>query len=403
MSETYKVGDDSTCPSCTHLVAHGESVQCFICKSLFHAICESTNNDTKLGTNTLIKTFLAPSTKDNFKFFCNKCLTNLERNMVETQTDKINSLESKFVNLESTLEEIKKLLSTKKEISVSTQDNSPVSSIWLDKEKLETIKAPAPKALLVVKKANDDEKSVENQRAIETAIMNNNIPVVESYQNKSGDLMIVCETENSRDELKNIVATNNEDIIVNTPREIRHGVTIVGLPKEYKKEEIINMLVMQNGYIKKFAISNNIEDHIKIHAIRPLKNNASCFQVFGDVSSVLREGFCHFKDKVTLGLSSCKVYDRYNVKRCYNCQKFGHYAKDCTNEYVCGKCSENHLTKDCVSAVLKCSNCVQNNMDTTEHAASSQQCPSLIKRQNMLKKKLNVHLNWNRSRAITPR
>ena len=89
--------------------------------------------------------------------------------------------------------------------------------------------------------------------------------------------------------------------------------------------------------------------------------------------------------------------------KCYNCQKFGHYAKDCKNEYVCGKCSENHLTKDCVSAVLKCSNCVQNNMDTTEHAASSQQCPSLIKRQNMLKKKLNGHLNWNRSRAIPPR
>ena len=141
--------------------------------------------------------------------------------------------------------------------------------------------------------------------------------------------MVVCESEDSRNQLKDIVTNSNEDIVVNTPREIRHGITIVGLPKEYRKDEIINMLVMQNAEIKKFATSNKIEDHIKIHAVRPLKNNKECFQVFGDVSPVLREGFHHFKNKITLGLSSCKIYDRYNIKRCYNCQKFGHYAKDC--------------------------------------------------------------------------
>ena len=86
---------------------------------------------------------------------------------------------------------------------------------------------------------------------------------------------------------------------------------------------------MQNGFIRKFGMSNDINDHIKVHSVKSLKNNALCFQVFCDVSRVLREGLRHFKDKVTLGLKSCKVYDRYNVKRCFNCQKFGHYATNC--------------------------------------------------------------------------
>ena len=73
------------------------------------------------------------------------------------------------------------------------------------------------------------------------------------------------------------------------------------------------MLVAQNSHIKKFAVLNNINDHIKIYAIRPLKNNESLFEAFANVSSVLREGFHHNKDKVTLGLTTCKVYDRYTV------------------------------------------------------------------------------------------
>ena len=51
---------------------------CFTCNSNFHAICEDTSTENKLATKTMITTFLAASTKNNFKFYCDKCLTNLE-------------------------------------------------------------------------------------------------------------------------------------------------------------------------------------------------------------------------------------------------------------------------------------------------------------------------------------
>ena len=104
------------------------------------------------------------------------------------------------------------------------------------------------------------------------------------------------------------------------------------------------MLVLQNQFIKKFSAANKIEDHITIHVIKPLRNKPTVFQIFASVSPVLREGLRVFKNKVVVGLVSCKVYDRKQSRRCNNCQHFGHFAKDCPTpeETACGKCSGDH-------------------------------------------------------------
>ena len=392
MAEAFKIDQNSVCPSCMKTPTQTECVQCFICKSAFHGICESTDNDTKLGTNTLIKTFLAPSTKNNFKFFCDKCMTEFERNLVETQAEKISNLEKNFLGLESKLEEITKLLKVKGSGTGPGKETKPVSHRWSDVVMAGgTVKAPTATSVLVVKKAEDEEKRRENKNMVETAIMQSDISVVESYQNKSGDLMVVCESENIRNQLKDIVISADDEVVVSAPRGIRHSITIVGLDKEYQKEEVIDRLVKQNGFIKKFSESNNIGDHIRMHAVKPLKNNASCFQVFCDVSSFMREWLGEYKDKVTLGLTLCKIYDRYSIKRCYNCQKFGHYAKECPTKEVpvCGICSGHHLTRGCESLVRKCINCVEDDNDYFQHATSDTKCPCLINEQNKLKKKLN--------------
>ena len=109
--------------------------------------------------------------------------------------------------MEAKLDKLVEILSNQEATSnTNTRKTTRIttSSIWCDKDKLEKIKAPPTKSVLVVKKAYDHEKCVENQSVVEAAIMNNNIPVVESFQNKAGDLMIVCESEDTRSELKNI-------------------------------------------------------------------------------------------------------------------------------------------------------------------------------------------------------
>ena len=251
------------------------------------------------------------------------------------------------------------------------------------------------KSVLVVKKAADEAVRQENQKIVEAAIMENEVEVVESYENKSGDLTVVCETEEKRNELKDLVALKSQEIVITTPREMRHSVTIVGLRTEYDKEEITEMLSKQNSFIRKFAQNNNLEDHVTVHIVKPLKNDETRYQAFCDVSSTLREVFSHYNDKITVGLKTCKVYDRYNIKRCYKCQEFGHYARECVHETpVCGKCGEEHNTRECESTYNKCVNCVRSECDDCLHSTSSIECPQLIEQQEKLKKKLdNARLN----------
>ena len=62
---------------------------------------------------------------------------------------------------------------------------------------------------------------------------------------------------------------------------------------------------------------------------------------------------------------------------CYNCWKPGHLAKNCSDDSVCGKCSQNHKTRDCTSNTFKCINCTRQGLDDVNHPAYSRKCPSL--------------------------
>lgn len=401
MADQFKVKEDSSCISCVKIPPQDDCLQCFDCKDVFHVSCQNIVDHSKIGTQTLVRCFRAQSTKSNFKFYCDKCNTKAEIERAETESAKIKTLEVNFNKMEAKLDEIKRLL-TKVEgkpgtrnVKETTKPSKP--TLWDDKERFDQIKVNM-KSKLVIK--NNEQRSKENQTIVEKAIMENDIPVVHSSKKESGDIAVVCESKEKRDELKNIVTSTNKDIVVESPKEFMPAVTIVGLPQKYTEEEIIRLLVTQNNHLKKFAVSNDMNEHIKINSVKELKNNSSVFQAFANVSIIMREGLRDSKDKVTIGLSSCKVYDRYYIKRCYNCQRFGHYHRDCKTKDVhnCGKCGEEHPTKDCNSEIRKCINCVREKLDDVSHSANSHQCPCIINQKNLVKKKMSGdHLNSNRT------
>jgi hypothetical protein len=207
----------------------------------------------------------------------------------------------------------------------------------------------------------------------------NGISVTKSYKNNSGELVVVCDNNNSRDKLQNIIATKDENIVMKQITKKKPSVTIVGLSKKYNNEEVINLLVTQNQHLKQFSTVNNINEHIEIHDIKPTRAKESVFQVFASVSEVLRKGLKNYRDKVTIGLISCKVYDRFHIKRCNNCQGLGHYYKDCTNpnEPRCAKCSLNHATNTCTNMEKKCANCSDIGNES-DHAAYDPKCPAMV-------------------------
>ena len=204
MSMAYKVNDDSTCRSCSKVPEQDECIQCFMCKSVFHALCEDCDGADRLGSKTMVSTFRAVSTKCNFKFYCDACLIKLDIDIIVSQEDKITSLENKFAKMSSKLDKVLDYIANSGKKASSQKVPDKVTSVWLDMEKLETVKAPL-KSVLIVKKAGDGEKTKENKDVVENAIMSNSIATVDSYKNTCGDLIVVCESDEGRDELSNIV------------------------------------------------------------------------------------------------------------------------------------------------------------------------------------------------------
>ena len=397
MADKFKLDEHGKCTSCTILSKDGEHVKCFLCDELFHVVCTSASADEKVASKTTVSYFLLPSTKNNFRFFCDKCMTEMEINRANADSQRLNLLEKKMSAIDKQLSEISSTLKnkTEKTIHANPKQKPLEASIWNDTNRLATVKAPPSTAALVVPKIPDQTVHSANKIIIEKTIVDNQIVLQETYTNKSGDLVLVCESTEMRDELKNLVHTAKQDITMTAPKVKHQSITIVGMEREYTAEDIKKMIPQQNVLIKKFAEANSFDEHFKIHSVKPLRNNPERFQAFASVSETLREGFKKSKDKLIIGVNSCKIYDRIQTKRCNNCQKFGHFIANCPtpNESSCGKCSENHATKDCTVTERGCINCKRSNLECHSHSAFYHKCPSLLQFQAEAEKNQTEHLN----------
>ena len=412
-TQNFELNDDGICTSCDELSIDAELVQCAICKKNFHAVCTAAGADDKWATKSMILTYKSPSTKNNFMFLCNCCLTTMETNIADIDGQRIRRMERNMEEITKELLEIKKLLkpavapSTEgASVSVSTGTINSVASgsntqdtgsrenqsmnIWNDADRLSTVKAKPAESVLIISKSPDSVVDRTNKDLVESTVIENKILVKKSFKSQNGNLVVVCDSAESRDVLKDQVTAANGEIEMRTPNEIRPVVSIVGLTKNYEKDEVIELL-KQNYFLSQFAANNELQEHIKVLTVKPLKGNQEVFQAFVRVSKVVRQGFKTYKDKVTMGITSCKIYDQYQVKRCNNCQGFGHFYKNCPNPQtnVCAKCGENHATKNCISQTLHCVNCAKADLEC-DHSSDDLKCPSLHHQQEKLKTNLNM-------------
>jgi hypothetical protein len=63
---------------------------------------------------------------------------------------------------------------------------------------------------------------------------------------------------------------------------------------------------------------------------------------------------------------------QYQVTQCFNCYDFGHCASQCKRNPRCGKCGENHNTRECTNTTIKCACCKGG------HQAWHRGCPAYI-------------------------
>jgi hypothetical protein len=123
----------------------------------------------------------------------------------------------------------------------------------------------------------------------------------------------------------------------------------------------------------------NEEDNLKIIKIEKNKTRNNCYNLIVECDANVWQRMIEQR-KIKIGWNRCLVLDGVDVRRCFNCSQYSHFAKDCKNKLCCPKCSGEHNLKDCrndVPKYINCENAIKkyklSNVDV-EHAVWSSDC-----------------------------
>jgi hypothetical protein len=418
-----QLNDQGVCSNCSEEKGQDESVRCFLCKELFHALCFSISNSKEpkgvyKSDNPCTKSFLTGFVQNatnkakgkrfgSFVFLCDNCRTRHETHEASTTNDQVQILDNRVTNLAGDVGEIKKLLLkiTAKETSISlTQSLSadpdtlnqpdPVSmpsNPWNDRQRV--------KSLLVV--AKDANVSSED---LEKTVVSHGVQVQKQYVDKKGDRVLIFPSKKSRDELKDRLTESGVSTnLMKEPKKRYPTISIVGLPKTYEigdKDEICDILKKQNPYITQCLTSES--SLFDIISVKPLRSNDNVKQAIVRLSDEIRCAIRNNDNRLYFGMLSCQVYDQLYIKRCNKCQGFGHYSKSCPNQSCCAICATvGHETFNCpqksdtnLKSIYRCANCLKSNtVDSSNcnHPAYSQECHSYRIQQEKLRASLSCY------------
>ena len=426
----HQVNSSGLCSTCDQQTDESEVVQCIDCQEFFHGIC---NDQTPFGS----KTFLASLKKvksENIVMICDICRTKKENNEASCMKDQIsalaatvNTLSNKLESLNqiSTLADTVNILSTKfesldkiPELAATLQSLSQDFQSYKEKQEEET--EVAAQQVNVTTPPWSDSTRVQkmksslciksngtpvNKEKLQELATNNNIQVSKTVE-KDGDVYVNCPTEENREKLSELLndeAFNGNEIV--KLKSKLPTVTILNVKNFTNKEEFIEKVKKQNPRIKEridqgseFTIVFSKKPRDQQNRTGDVDNN---FQVVARVSDDVRRVIKSENDRVYIDLVAHRVVDRFYIKRCNRCQKFGHYEKDCSNGLCCGYCHGEHKSTECEEVRpgdfehYKCINCEGNNKPSVGHSSLWYKCPTYLELQKKLKKSISYYQSKN--------
>ena len=217
---------------------------------------------------------------------------------------------------------------------------------------------------------------------------------------KNGDVYVDLPSNEQREKL--VPLLNNEvqgNTIVNVKSKCPI-ITIRNVSDYVDEADFIERVKSQNVQLAE-KIDEGSEFSVvfsKEHNLKPgFKRNVDAdndvvYQVVVRVSDEIRHLIKSSGDRIFIGFSSYRVFDRFYVKTCVQCHRFGHYIADCEATPCCGYCgNESHLSKDCPINKIKehskynCVNCKDRDKPHEGHSSHWFNCPSYIDEQKKMR------------------
>ena len=162
-------------------------------------------------------------------------------------------------------------------------------------------------------------------------------------------------------------------------------IKIIGNFPDENIQELEDRIIKQNfsdlegSYFKVLHLSNN-----------PQKQFST---LFAEVNKIIYS-YLAINKRISVQFRKFKIYDDFNILRCFKCCHYGHSKKICKEEEICYKCSSQHNSSECNENenVKKCTNCIYSNDNyKTEfdfnHYATDVSCPVL---KIMINKKIKI-------------
>ena len=323
----------------------------------------------------------------NIQYICESC--RIDKNMkkdviVSNRLCVMEDMKDMKQTMDTKLQSVEDML---KKLTVPGENEPRVNTpSYADKAKTE------PSVIVIKKKKNGPPADMDK---IHKAVVDTNSAVSKAYTNTAGDTVVVCEDKDSRESLLPVLteSMDQERYKLVTPKSRLPTVTITDIASDYTKEDLLSRVKSQNA--SKFTGLDLSADSFKMIYTKPQKRNINLFRAVVRVSEEVRKAIHCAGNKLNIGLTSCRVFDDFFVRRCNKCQGFNHWKNDCPAEAptVCGKCSGEHDTNTCTSDTVKCHNCAKANYPDTAHETFYYKCRAYVDAQKKLESTINYYKN----------
>ena len=221
-----------------------------------------------------------------------------------------------------------------------------------------------------------------------------NIPVDKTMMTRKGTGIIFFPDEQSRNAAAdNLKKTCHVEVQNKNMKNILPKLKISGIPKEYfenvDKNTLRSAILEKNVSLQELVTEG--KKVLDVIFVNDEKDDKYCYGVI-KVDEHIKNAIISQGMKIYIGLSSCRVSERYHLLQCYQCQEFGHKkgSLECTlhtsQVTICLYCSGNHASKDCQVKkdlkATKCHNCATSKINShrqncTGHTSTSTSCPIL--------------------------
>lgn len=353
--------DNKLCNICKEISKDTKIITCIVCENTFHSKCANIKDTTYKLING----------DGNIEYICGECKDSKNKGilgLIKELQSTIDKCLCKINEQGQTIENNKTLIEQLIEQNKTQRKNENGKSY------AEAV-VKKNKECIIVKAANegDSSKAIEE---IKEKIDPSDLEVgIENMKNIKGGVLISCSTTGSKGKITEKIQEEFGDKYNITDVEFRKPkMIIVGVEKHVinkTNDEIMDMIKNQNELED---AANQIE--ITWKYINKKKKNSG--NIIVEVEPNIYEQL-NTIGTVNIGWRQCRVYEYFNVLRCFKCARYHHKSTDCTNKTTCFKCSGEHESNNCDTDDLKCINCLTTmeklkiKLDTN-HAAYDRNC-----------------------------